>query len=103
MRHDGKINRFCARCLPLKWLLVSLLIPAFCFGQEVQIQPVKSWYICTSKPYQLTFGSSMQCPNIEQKVKHALLNYLRWAYKDLGGRKQAMEAYRSFVCKSEVR
>lgn len=121
MRHDGKINRFCDRCLPLKWLLVSLLIPSLCFGQEVQIQPVKTWYICTSKPYQLTFGSSMTCPNIEQKVKAELKRYLLWSYKRdvppvnnrrkptrhemlthqaqiVDAEKQAMEAYRSFRC-----
>ena len=56
------------------------LLLSFFIVRPVLAEP-KPWYICTSKPYQLTFGSSMQCPNIEQKVKRELDNYITWTYQ----------------------
>lgn len=92
---DGitKVLRTCnpKGCVTRSFLkvLLALLLPSFCLADT---------YLCTSKQYQFSFGSSMQCPNIEQKVHRALLSYLRWAYRDLGGRKEALAAYRSFEC-----
>lgn len=55
-------------------------------------------YLCTSKQYSMSFGSSLPCPNIEDKTRKELWRYLRFAYKNLGGIREARAAYKTFKC-----
>lgn len=84
MKQNGETYGFWLQALPFKWFLISFLIPTLCFGQvQTQVNPT---YLCTSRQYQMSFGSSQQCPNIEEKTHHGLLGYLRWLYgKDVPG------------------
>ena len=112
MRLNGKKNRFlwvanehgclCAAkrwCMnvtsippiALKWFLISFLVPALVLADD------KPTYLCTSKQYQFSFGTSMQCPNIEKKLRDELWRYLRWSYRSYG-RAEALAAYRTFKC-----
>lgn len=55
-------------------------------------------YLCTSRQYSLSFGSSLPCPNIEDKTRKELWRYLRFAYRNLGGIREARAAYVTFRC-----
>lgn len=77
------------------FLLGATLMLLLCDYAGAEEKPT---YICTSKQYQLTFGSSMQCPNIESKVRKELMSYLIWSYRNLGGLRAARDAYVTFKC-----
>lgn len=78
------------------FLLGATLMLLLCDYAGAEEKPT---YLCTSKPYQMSFGSSMQCPNIRKKVKDELMSYLIWSYRNLGGLRAARDAYKTFVCR----
>lgn len=77
----------------MKYLLSILLLSTTALADP------RPTYLCTSRQYSLSFGSSLPCPNIEDKTRRELWRYLRFAYKNLGGLREARAAYKTFTCR----
>lgn len=77
--------------------MVALAFTLFLLSSSALAEP-RPTYLCTSRQYSLSFGSSLPCPNIEDKTRKELWRYLRFAYRNLGGIREARAAYVTFRC-----